>query len=201
MKLGHRAALALGILGLALWAWAAQDSRVEPPKKAKLAVSIKPQHVADALRAVIAANREVYSETIVHRLQDQEKVLKASVRWEAEKALPAPCQFLRLGSEATGAKGVEFSYTLRGLNPLNPRNAAETDIEKKGLEFVSSRPDLSYAAEELLGGRWYFTAVYPDVATHASCVECHNRLQPAAGKEYRLGDVLGALVIRVALEL
>jgi hypothetical protein len=193
------ACLLAAILGLT--AWLGHGQKASRPTKPKLAVAIKPQHVADALRAQITAEREVYTQVILQRLQDQEKLLKASVRWEEDKALPAPCQMLRLAAEGVGAKGVEFSYTLRSLAPVSPRNAVETDVEKKGLEFVTSRPDLSYTAEELLGGRWYFTAVYPDVAVHQSCVSCHNQLKGSETKPFKLGDVMGALVVRIALEL
>jgi len=199
--LGFWAATALLAAMLGLTAWLGHAQKPSRPTKPKLAVAIKPQHVADALRAQITAEREVYAQVILQRLQDQEKLLKASVRWEEDKALPAPCQMLRLAAEAVGAKGVEFSYTLRSLTPVSPRNAVETDVEKKGLEFVTSRPDLSYTAEELLGGRWYFTAVYPDVAVHQSCVTCHNQLKASETKPFKLGDVMGGLVIRIALEL
>jgi hypothetical protein len=191
--------LALAVLGvLGLTGTASKPGRAEKPK---LAVSIKPQHVTDSLRALIAADREVYTQVIVQRLQDEARAFKVSPEWEQEKACPTPCQMLRLNSEAAGARGVEFSYTLRALKPINPRNAPETEIEKKGLEFVTGRPDLSYSSDELLGGRWYFTAVYPDVAVSQACVSCHNQLKNSPRKDYRLGDVMGALVIRIALEL
>jgi hypothetical protein len=218
LPLGRRAQFATPLLGrlgglgfwgptclfaviLGLTAWIGHGQKADRPSKPKLAVAIKPQHLADALRAQITAEREVYTQVIVQRLQDQEKLLKASSRWEQDKALPTPCQMLRLAAEAVGAKGVEFSYTLRSPTPVSPRNAVETDVEKKGLEFVTSRPDLTYTAEELLGGRWYFTAVYPDVAVHQSCVTCHNQLNASEKKDFKLGDVMGALVIRIALEL
>lgn len=175
------------LLVLGVVAWIGHGQKAGPPAKPKLTTSIKPQHLADALRAVVAANREVYT--------------LATTGAAEGKSLPNPCEMLRRGSEATASKGVEFSYVLRSLQPVSPRNAPVTDVEKKGLEFVASQPASSYSSEELLGGRWYFTAVYADVAFTQSCVECHNRLPGNARKDYRLGDVMGGLVIRVALEL
>ena len=170
--------------GLGLWNGLAQKASV--PLKPKLSISIKPADVANALRAVIASDREVCAQS----------GLQASVARN-----PSPCEFLRRSSEATASKGVEFSYVLRSLQPSDPRNTPETPLERKGLEFVAGHPDASFSSEEILGGRWYYTAVYPDVAVHQSCVDCHNRRQDAARKEYRLGDVMGGLVVRVALEL
>src|SRR5205085_479314 len=45
-----------------------------------------------------------------------------------------------------------------------------------------------------IGGRNVLRTVLPSIADQASCVNCHNRLQPA-GPAWRLGDVMGALVI------
>ena len=155
--------------------------------KKKLAVAIKPKHVTDALRAVIASDREVYTQLTAER--------------SLEKGLPNPCEMFRLSSEASASKGVEFSFVLRSLRPLRPRNAPETELEKKGLEFVSTRPDQAYYAEEMQGGRWYFTAVYPDVAASQSCVTCHNQHPDSPKKDFKPGDVMGGVVVRVALEL
>jgi cytochrome c2 len=43
------------------------------------------------------------------------------------------------------------------------------------------------------------TVVYPDVAVNQSCVSCHNARQEK--QKYKTGDVLGGLVVRIALEL
>jgi hypothetical protein len=193
----------LGIAGaavLSLTGRTGEAPKPATPLKPKLAVSIKPQHVADALRAVILSDREVYTMVAANEYQALSPT-NASTRPESSKSLPSPCEMLRLGSQAAASKGVEYSYVLRSLRPVNKRNAPETEVETKGLQFVGTRPDLIYTSDELLGGRWYFTAVYPDVAVNQSCVSCHRRLQPSVGSELKLGDVIGALVVRIALEL
>lgn len=162
------------------------------PTKPKLALALKPQHLTDALRAVILSDREVYTEIYSTRSAGMSKDAP-------EKTLPSPCETLRAGSQRVAAKGVEFSYVLRSLAPISKRNSPETDVETKGLQFVSNRPDLVFTAEELLGGRWYFTAVYPDVAVNQSCVTCHSK--KPSGASPKIGDVLGGLVVRLALEL
>lgn len=170
-----------------LVAWMAHAQKTEPRSKPKLAVSIKPQHLADALHAVIASEREVYTYTNAHRFQEQ--------------SFPNPCVMFRMISEAAASKGVEFSYVLRALKPISQRNAPETEVERKGLESVATRPDQPYYAEEMLGGRWYFTAVYPDVAVSQSCVSCHNQHKASLKKDFKPGEVMGGVVIRIALEL
>ena len=168
---------------------------LQSQRKPKLALSIQPRHMTDALRAVIMADRAVY----MRISEDWAASDGRSARSGAQTVtLPAPCEMLRLGSQAAASRGVEYSYVLRATQPINSRNRPETEAERKGLQFVRTRPDLSYTTEELLGGRWYFTAVYPDVATAQRCADCHNRAQASRSKT---NDVIGALVIRIALEL
>ena len=168
-------------------AWMAHAQQSGPRSKPKLAVSIKPQHLADALHAVIASEREVYTHTNAHRFQEQ--------------GFPNPCAMFRMISEASASKGVEFSYVLRSLKPISQRNAPETEVERKGLESFATRPDQPHYAEEMLGGRWYFTAVYPDAAVNPSCVACHNQIKESPKKDFKSSEVMGGVVIRIALEL
>jgi hypothetical protein len=163
-------------------------------------VTFKPQEMADALHAVIAADREVYALHVVQRLQGDEKLIKASANWREEKALPLPAQLMRMGSEAVQQKGAEFHYVLRSLWPINPKNAAETATEKAGLESVAAHPETNYYSGESLGGRRYFTAVYPDKAVAQVCVDCHNQHADSPKKDFRVGDVMGGIVVRVPLE-
>jgi hypothetical protein len=186
-KLKFTLAVAPVIAAATLAAWLAHAQKPAPRSKPKLAVAIKPQHLTDALNAVIAAQREVYARTNAPRFH--------------EPGFPNPCAMFRLISEATASRGVEFAYVLRSLKPSSPRNAPETDVERKGLESVAARPEQARYAEEMLGGRWYFTAVYPDVAVHQSCVTCHNQLHGSPRTDFKPGEVMGGVVIRVALEL
>jgi len=171
-------------------------SSATPPAE----VTFKPKEMADALHSVIAADREVYSRHILQRLATDEKLMKVSENWQQDKALPVPAQVLRLGSEAVQQKGAEFHYVLRSLWPINPRNAPETDTEKKGLQAVIDHPETNFYAEESLGGRRYFTAVYADLAVVSNCVECHNTHQASGKKDFKIGDVMGGTVVRVPLE-
>jgi hypothetical protein len=171
-----------------------------PAPPAQAAVTFKPQDLADALHSVIAADREVYSLHVVQRLQAEENVIKTAEHWKEEKALPVPDQMLRLASENVQQKGAEFHYVLRSLWPINPRNAAETATEKAGLQFVLAHPETNYYTEESLGGRRYFTAVYPDRASVPSCADCHNGHKKSPKKDFKAGDVMGGIVVRVPLE-
>jgi hypothetical protein len=161
---------------------------------------IPPRAVADALHAVMEADRTTYAKQVVNRLQDEHGVIKATEHWQDEKTLPLPAQMFRMGSEATGKKGARFSYSLLSLWPVNQKNAPKTDTERRGLEKVAKDPKQPFYEDETLGDRKFLTAVYPDVAVAPACIKCHNDHKDSPRKDFKLGDVLGAIVVRVPLD-
>lgn len=192
--------LALALLAAGVVGWVLAADKPARPKRAIPQMMFKPREMADAIHAVIAADREVYAKVVVQRLATDAKIIGCSENWESEKTLPTPSQMLRLGSESVASGGAEFAYTLRALTPINPRNALETETERRGMEAVTRNPDEGFYEDESLGGRRYLTAVYADKAVTAACVSCHNTHPQSARKDFKVGDVMGAIVIRVALE-
>jgi hypothetical protein len=159
------------------------------------------QQMADALHAVMAADRTVYTRTVVNRLQNEEKVIKASEHWKDEKALPLPAQMFRYGAEMVSQDPkAGFTYSLLSIWPVNKQNAPKTDVEKAGLKAVAATPDKPYYAEEMLGKQKYFTAVYPDRAVAMACVTCHNDHRDSPRTDFKLGDVMGGVVLRIPMK-
>lgn len=195
MKQKAMVALGAGALVVAaVWAGYSAD------QKSHKLTTISPRKMADALHAVIAADRQVYAEVVVERLAGQEKLIRAGENWREDKCLPVPAQMLRLAGVQIQKKGAEFSYVLRSLWPINDRHGPQTEVEQAGLEQVARNPGETFYAEELLGGRSYFTAIYADLATLPSCVDCHNRHPASPRRDFSLQDVMGAVVVRVPLE-
>ncbi len=183
--------LALGFMLLAcsvlLWG-GCKPAAPNPNEKPKPDVSFKPQEVADALHGVIAADREVYAREVVEKLKDR-----------LEELHLAP-HVLRIASQRVQQPGAEFHYVARSLWPISAGGRAETDVEERGLQFVLEHRGSNFYAEEFLGGRRYFTAVYPDVAVVPSCTECHNANKDSPKRDFKPGDVMGGIVVRVPLE-
>lgn len=161
--------------------------------------SVSPQVMTDALFAVMSADREVYAREVVDRLQDQEKVLKATQHFVDDKSLPLPAQMFRMGAEMGQKNDIGFTYSLLSPWPINKQNGPKTELEKMGLRAVTET-DKNYYTEESLGGKRYFSAFYPDKAVTEACVTCHNAHQDSPRKDFKVGDVLGGVVIRVPLE-
>ncbi len=167
--------------------------------KDKSAAGISPQNMADALHAVMESDRIVYTKQVVNRLQNEEKIIKASEHWKDEKALPLPAQMFRTGAEMVAEKKKGFTYSLLSEWPINKQNAPKTDAEKAGLTHIVKNKGQNFYTEETLSGSKYFTAVYPDVAVAAACVKCHNGHEDSPRTDFVEGDVMGGVVIRIPL--
>jgi hypothetical protein len=158
---------------------------------------ISPQQMADALHTVMAADRTIYTKNVVNRLQNVENVIKASEHWQDEKALPLPAQMFRMGAEMASEKNAGFTYSLLSMWPVNKQNKPKTDVEKQGLQFVADNPGKNFYGTEKLGNESYFTAVYADTGVADACVSCHNGHKDSPRKDFKLGDVMGGVVIRI----
>ena len=166
-------------------------------------VSVKA--MADALHLVMDSDRSVYTKKIVNRLVKKEKVIKASEHFEDDKALVLPAQMFRFGSElamkrAEKLDDVNFSYTLQSIWPINKQNAPKTKAEKAGLKYVAENKGKNYYTTEKLGGQNYFTAVYADTGVAPVCVSCHNKHPDTPKKDFKIGDVMGGVVIRIPVD-
>lgn len=172
-----------------------------PSDKSHKLTTVSVRKMADSLHAVIAADRQAYAELIVQRLgADPKQPVPVTEDWQKAHGLPVHAQMLRHAARDIQQRGAEFSYTLRSLWPVNPGHGPQTQVEQTGLEQVARQPEQNFYAEEELGGRSYFTAIYADRATLPSCVECHNRHPRSPKRDFKSGDVMGAIVVRVPLE-
>ena len=160
---------------------------------------VTPTKMADALFAVMEADRAVYTKKVIERLVKEEKVIKASEHYEDDKALPLPAQMFRFGYERVAEKTDAFSYSLLSSWPINKQNEPKTETEKLGLKYIEENPGQNFYKEEELGGQKYFTAIYPDVAVATPCVECHNNHKDTPKSDFEIGDTMGGVVIRIPL--
>lgn len=196
----QKSSLLLGstVLGTALLAGCGGSPESSAP------AGISPQTMADALHLVMESDRTVYTRRIVNRLAAEEKVIGASENFEHDKALALPAQMFRFGAEMVSEKaserGVDFSYALLSLWPINKQNAPRTEVEEEGLQYVVDNVGENFYGEETLGDTTYFTAVYPDIAVAPVCVSCHNEHKDTPRTDFKDGDVMGGVVIRIPIE-
>ncbi len=171
----------------------------KPSGESEQSVGISPRIMADALFAVMSSDRNVYANEVVYRLQDVEEVIKASEHWQDKKALPLPAQMFRMSAVMAARQTDAFSYALLSKWPLNKKSGPRTELEGTGLDSVAKNPSKPFYGRETVGDVEYFTAVYADVAVSPSCVTCHNAHEDSPRTDFKEGDVMGGVVIRIPL--
>lgn len=162
---------------------------------------VDPKLYTDSLFAVMKADRTNYTKLIVQRLgPNGAGVIKPAEHWkDLDIGAPLPAQMFRAGSEAVAEMTDEFTYSLQSIWPINAQNAPKTEVEKAGLEYIAANPGENFYGEESLGGVTYYTAVYPDVAVSEACTKCHNEHKDSPKDDFKIGEVMGGVVIRVPL--
>lgn len=164
---------------------------------------ISPKAFADAVHAVMMADRTVYARHVVTRLKKQEAPVTPSEYWEDEEhKIPLPAQMFRMGSELVSENSkAGFTYALKSKWPLNPQNKAKTAKEIEGLDYVAENPEEAWYGEETIGDTTYYTAVYPDRAVAEACWSCHNDHGNRGDDypEFKEGDTMGGVIVRVPL--
>ncbi|MGK7883616.1 MAG: DUF3365 domain-containing protein [Crocosphaera sp.] len=190
--------ITLIILGVASWfvvvSCATLDAR-------QMGAKVPADMVTDYIHRIIKSERIIYGKYVVQRLKD-ESVVGASEHWQQEKALPLPAQMFRMTSELASENST-FSYGAISDWSLNPNNIPNTDFEIKAMREVLDT-GLPYKDYQVKDGKKYFSALYPDKAVSAACIDCHNQhpihKQRYPTKIFKVGDVMGGILINLPVE-
>jgi len=168
-------------------------------REASATSGIAPEQAADYVHTVLEANRAVYAEEVVHRLQDVEHVVRADEKFREEKALPLPSQMFRLAAKRVSER---TSVRVALISPwaINKANMPATDFERSGMQAVVSAPDAPYRGYQTVNGKRYFSALYADRAVSEACIRCHNEHAESPRKDFKLKDVMGGVVVSLPVE-
>ncbi|MCM2680088.1 Tll0287-like domain-containing protein [Echinimonas agarilytica] len=165
------------------------------------AAGIEPKIYTDSLFAVMKADRTNYTKLIIKRLGPAGAgAIKPDEHWkEYDNGALLPAQMFRAGAEAVSEMTDDFTYSLQSIWPINSQNAPKSPVEKEGLEYIAANPGENFYGTEQLGDVTYFTAVYPDVAVSDACTICHNEHKDSPRTDFKVGEVMGGVVIRVPM--
>ena len=161
-------------------------------------VSLPIDTVADYIHAVIEADRDLYTRHVVERMQAK-GIVVASENWEEKNTLPLPAQFLMESGRYVGKKGLGMQYRLISLWPINKRNIPTNSLQSIGLGTILTQPNRPFTGVTKVGNTRYFEAVYPDLAVAQACIGCHNAHPDSPKRDFKLNDVMGAIVISIQL--
>jgi hypothetical protein len=161
-------------------------------------ISLPMDTVADYIHAVIEADRDLYTRHVVERMQTK-GIVVASENWEEMNTLPLPAQFLLESGRYVSKKGLGVQYRLISLWPINKRNVAANPLQSIGLGTILTQPNRPYTGVTKVGNARYYEAVYADLAVTQACIGCHNAHPDSPKRDFKLNDVMGAIVISIQL--
>ena len=138
--------------------------------------------------ATAKAFRTVYSKQIV--AQAAKSNVKPDENWtKDDHAIMLPAQFLK----AAGSELKDFELSLIGLTPIYKENLPKTKAEEQALIKLAANPATGVLTFED-GNQFNWMAA--DLAIADSCVACHNAHPTSAKKDFKKGDLMGAIVVR-----
>jgi hypothetical protein len=163
-------------------------------------VAFSPEVVADYIHAVIEADRTLYTTHVVKRMQDGGVVI-ATEGWKKRRALPLPAQMLLMAGRKVEEGGSGLRYRLASLRPIYEENGPASVFEEAGLKVVAEDPGEVYTGIITRGDQRFFKAIYADLAVSEACVNCHNTHILSGKRDYKLGDVMGGIIISFPLPI
>jgi len=143
---------------------------------------------AEYILATAKAARTVYVKGIIG------KASKGGVNpdedWaKSDHSIMLPAQFVK----AVGAEINDFELGLVGTDPLYAANAPKSDAEKKALAELAGGKKKVVTFED--GGQ--FKGMSADYAIVDGCADCHNKHPKTTKKDWKKGDFMGAIVVRM----
>lgn len=157
-------------------------------------LTISAKVAAGYVHAILAADRTVYAKHIVNRLQNN-NIIYASENWWEENTLLLPAQFLLNSAELIKNSGLDLDVRLISLWPINKFNKPANEMERQGLQAVADNPRKPFIHTIKKGNKSYIQAIYPDAAVTQACVSCHNAHSGSPKHNFKLHDVIGAIVV------
>jgi cytochrome c553 len=152
------------------------------------AADISQEQTAKYILATVKAFRTVYVKSIVE--QAKKAGVKPNENWtKDDHAIMLPAQFVKMA----GAELKDFELGLIGLTPIYKSNLPKTQAEADALKKMMANPDqkvLTFADGS------QFKGLAADFAIVQSCADCHNAHPDSPKKDFKQGDLMGAIVVR-----
>lgn len=154
-----------------------------------LAADLSQDQVARYLLATAKAFRSVYAREIVE--EAKRAGVKPAENWkENDHGIMLPAQFIK----AAGAEIKDFELSLIGLTPIYKSNLPKTKAEADALKKLAAQPDLKVIT---FADGDQFKGLSADFAIAQGCADCHNTHPSSPKKDFKKGDLMGAVVVRL----
>lgn len=159
---------------------------------------LSPEIVADYVHSVVQADRTFYQIEIVDRMQ-KKGLAFASENWRMTGDLPLPAQFLQESGRLLAEQKKRIRFRLISSWAINKEHRPKTEFERTGLTKILENTDRPYTAVTTEGKARIFQALYADKAVSQHCADCHNGHPQSLKRDFKEGDVMGGVLVTIAL--
>lgn len=143
--------------------------------------------------AIVRAFRTVYAHSVI------EQVKKAGVEskenWKGDDhAVMLPFQLVKLAGLEIREDFKNIEVGVVSLTPIYSSNFPKTPVEVEALTKLTANPKqkmLTFADGN------QFTGLAADFAIEQACADCHNHHPNSTRHDFKKGDLMGALVVRL----
>ena len=136
------------------------------------------------------AFRTVYANSIIE--QTKRASITPKEDWaKDDHAIMLPIQFIK----AAGSEIHDFELGLIGLTPIYRSNLPKTPAEAEALKKLITNPQQKLVT---FSEGNQFKAISADFAIAQTCADCHNSHPNSSRRDYKQGDLMGAIIVRVA---
>ncbi len=148
----------------------------------------------------IVEDRKQYTKNIVVKLKKDGVTSVHPNREYAnlEGGIPLPATFVQEVSGKINEKGV-YSYDLLSKWNINKEKGLKTEFEKEAFKYLFDKKGTEYSRFMVHNGVYSLRYVTADIASAAGCVNCHNNHEESPKKDFKLGDVMGVLVVNIPI--
>lgn len=146
----------------------------------------------------ITADRAKYTNAIT-KAKKEVKGFKAEREWAGVNGgVPLPATFVQEVSDEVNRQGT-YRYDLLSKWNINRDKGLKTDFERDAFDAMQKDASKPFYKFEEHGGKFALRYATADVASAQGCVNCHNTLPGSLKTDYKLGDIMGILVVTVPL--
>lgn len=155
---------------------------------------------AEVATIQIVEDRKQYTKNIIVKLKNDGIVDVHPNRDYARigGGIPLPATFVQEVSSKINEKGV-YSYDLLSKWNINKEKGLNTDFEREAFDYLYNKEGGVFSRFMVHNGIYSLRYATADVASAEACVGCHNNHEDSPRNDFKLGDVMGVLVVNIPI--
>ncbi len=148
----------------------------------------------------IVEDRKQYTKNIVVKLKKDgvTNVHPNRNYTNLDGGIPLPATFVQEVSSSINEKGV-YSYDLLSRWNINKEKGLRTDFEKEAFDYLYRKEGKEFLRFMEHNGIFTLRYATADIASAEGCVKCHNAHDDSPKKDFKLGEVMGILVVNIPI--